>query len=208
MNNIDELIRRYPDLEPVKSDIEKAYKLIEKAYAGGNKLLVGGNGGSAADAEHIVGELMKTFRKNRPISYDLKQRLQKIDPERGAKLSEGLQLSLEAIAITCHNTLNTAVANDVAPQLEFAQQVCGYGREGDVLLAISTSGNAENLLLAAITAKAMGLKVVLLTGKTGGKILPLADAAIVVPENETYKIQERHMPIYHAICMELEEKFF
>ena len=205
---IEEFMKQHPELEPIRRDIEKAYAVIEKAYENGNKLLVGGNGGSAADAEHIVGELMKTFRKERPVTYDMKQRLKKIDPERGEQLGNDLQCSLPAIAITGHTALTTAVTNDVEPKMAFAQQVYGFGKEGDVFLAISTSGNAENLMLAAVTAKAMGLKIVLLTGRDGGKLLPLADAAVVVPEQETFRIQEMHLPIYHLLCMELEEKFF
>ena len=205
---IEEFMKQHPELEPIRRDIEKAYAVIEKAYENGNKLLVGGNGGSAADAEHIVGELMKTFRKERPVTYDMKQRLKKIDPERGEQLGSYLQCSLPAIAITGHTALTTAVTNDVEPKMAFAQQVYGFGKEGDVFLAISTSGNAENLMLAAVTAKAMGLKIVLLTGRDGGKLLPLADAAVVVPEQETFRIQEMHLPIYHLLCMELEEKFF
>ena len=186
---LEEFLRRYPQLEPVRKDIEKAYDILKKAYENDHKLLVGGNGGSAADAEHIVGELMKTFRRDRPITYDMKQRLKRLDPERGEQLAECLQCSLKAISITGHTALTTAVTNDVEPKMGFAQQVFGYGDEGDVLLAVSTSGNAENLMLAVITAKAKGLKIVLLTGKDGGKLLPFADAAIVVPENETDKIQ-------------------
>ena len=205
---LDQFMQKHPEMEPVRKDIESAYRIIEKAYENGNKLLVGGNGGSAADAEHIVGELMKTFRKDRPITYDMKQRMMKIDPERGEQLGAWLQCSLPAIAVTGHTSLTTAVANDVEPRMSFAQQVFGYGKEGDVFLAISTSGNAENLMLAAVAAKAMGVKIVLLTGKDGGKLFPLADAAIVVPEQETYRIQEMHETVYHLICMELEEKFF
>lgn len=208
MKYIEDFITRYPDLQPIQRSIENAYALLERAYENGNKLLVGGNGGSAADAEHIVGELMKTFRKDRPITYDMKQRLKKIDPDRGEQLAACLQSSIRALSVTGHTALTTAVTNDVEPKMGFAQQVFGYGDEGDVFLAISTSGNSENLMLAAVTAKAKGLKIILLTGKDGGTLLPLADVAIVVPEDETYKIQERHLPIYHLLCMELEEKFF
>ena len=208
MKYLKELTERYPDLECISGDIEKAYAIMEKAFESGKKLLVAGNGGSAADSEHIVGELMKTFKKERPISYDMKQRLIKIDPERGRQLGDFLQNSLRAIAVTGHTSLTTAVMNDVEPKLGFAQQVNGYGDEGDVFLAISTSGNAENIMLAAVTAKAKGLKIILLSGKDGGELKNLADVAIIVPDDETFRIQERHLPIYHTICRELEEHFF
>lgn len=208
MKHLADLLRRYPDLEPIAGDIEAAYKVMEEAYSHGGKLLVGGNGGSAGDSEHIVGELMKTFEKKRPIPQEIISRMEKLDSERGALLGREIQGALTAISITGHTALTTAVGNDVRPEFGFAQQVYGYGREGDVLLAISTSGNAENLVNAAIVAKAKGMKVVLLSGKTGGELKKLADVSIIVPENITYIIQERHLPIYHVICMELEDRFF
>lgn len=208
MKHLADLIKRYPDLAPIEKDIEAAYKVMEEAYANGGKLLVGGNGGSAGDSEHIVGELMKTFEKKRPLPEDVIARMTAIDPERGALLGKEIQGALTAISITGHTALTTAVGNDVRPELGFAQQVYGYGREGDVLLAISTSGNAENLVNAAIVAKAKGMKVVLLSGKTGGALKALADVSIIVPETTTYIIQERHLPIYHVLCMELEDRFF
>lgn len=208
MKYLNELIERYPELESIRNDVEKAYELMEEAYASGHKMLVAGNGGSAADSEHIVGELMKTFKKERPISEELKSELERIDPVRGKQLADFLQNSLRAIAVTGHTSLTTAVMNDVEPKLGFAQQVNGYGDEGDIFLAISTSGNAENIMLAAVTAKAKGLKVILLSGKTGGELKKLADAAIIVPDDETFRIQERHLPIYHTLCRELEDHFF
>lgn len=208
MKHLADLIRRYPDLAPIEHDIEAAYAVLEEAYDHGGKLLVGGNGGSAGDSEHIVGELMKTFEKKRPIPADVISRMEKLDPERGALLGREIQGALTAISITGHTALTTAVGNDVRPEFGFAQQVYGYGREGDVLLAISTSGNAENLVNAAIVAKARGMKVILLSGKTGGELKKLADVSIIVPENVTYIIQERHLPIYHVLCMELEDRFF
>ena len=208
MKYLADLIKRYPDLKPVEKDIEAAYKILEEAYTNGRKLLAGGNGGSAGDSEHIVGELMKTFEKKRPIPADVTARMEEIDTERGVLLGKELQGALTAISITGHTALTTAVGNDVRPEFGFAQQVYGYGREGDVLMAISTSGNAENLINAAIVAKAKGMKVILLSGKTGGKLKELADVSIIVPENTTYIIQERHLPIYHVLCMELEDHFF
>lgn len=205
---IDELIDRYPKLESIKKDIEVAYELIKNMYKDGGKLLVGGNGGSAADSEHIVGELMKGFCKKRKISTDLAEKLENINGDLGLELGKCLQGALKAIAITGHTGLTTAFANDVDPNMIFAQQVYGYGDNKDLLLCISTSGNSKNLIYAAITAKAKGMKVITLTGKDGGKLKEYSDISIIVPENETFKIQELHLPIYHALCLELEEFFF
>lgn len=205
---IDELIDRYPKLESIKKDIEVAYELIKNMYKDGGKLLVGGNGGSAADSEHIVGELMKGFCKKRKISTDLAEKLENINEDLGLELGKCLQGALKAIAITGHTGLTTAFANDVDPNMIFAQQVYGYGDNKDILLCISTSGNSKNLIYAAITAKAKGMKVITLTGKNGGRLKEYSDISIIVPENETFKIQELHLPIYHALCLELEEFFF
>jgi|GEM_PF-105688 len=191
-----------------QKDIIKAFELMKTSYEHNGKLLVGGNGGSCADSEHIVGELMKGFVKRRPLSKELKEALVEVDSEVGKMLADGIQDSLRAIAITGHQGLSTAFANDVNADMTYAQQVAGYGRSGDVFLAISTSGNAKNLYYAAVMAKARGLKVILLSGKSGGKLKGVADVSIIVPENETYKIQERHLPIYHVLCLELENYFF
>ena len=205
---LDELIKRYPILERVREDIEAVYGILERCYENGGKLLIAGNGGSAADAEHIVGELMKGFVKRRPVTEEMKEALEKADPVRGKELSEKLQGGLPAIALVDHAALSTAFANDVDGMLSYAQQVNGYGKAGDVFLGISTSGNAENVMYAAVTAKAKGMKVIGLTGKTGGKLAKIADVAIIVPEQETYKIQELHLPIYHALCLMLEDRFY
>ena len=205
---IDELIDRYPKLESIKKDIEVAYELIKNMYKDGGKLLVGGNGGSAADSEHIVGELMKGFCKKRKISTDLAEKLENINEDLGLELGKCLQGALKAIAITGHTGLTTAFANDVDPNMIFAQQVYGYGDNKDILLCISTSGNSKNLIYAAITAKSKGIKVITLTVKDGGNLKEYSDISIIVPENETFKIQELHLPIYHALCLELEEFFF
>lgn len=202
------LIRRYPVLEPIKSEINQAYRILEECYARGGKLLVAGNGGSCADSEHIVGELMKGFCKKRPVSEAFAEELKTIDQERGEVLAGKLQGALPAIALTGHPGLSTAFLNDVDGEQIYAQQVYGYGNPGDVLLGISTSGNAENVLYAAVVAKAKGMKVIGLTGKDGGKLKEAADAAIVVPSEETYQIQELHLPIYHTLCLMLEERFF
>lgn len=205
---LDELIKRYPVLESVRADIEKTYEILERCYENGGKLLIAGNGGSAADAEHIVGELMKGFVKRRPVPAEMEKALVETDPERGKVLARKLQGGLPAIALTNHAALSSAFANDVDGVLSYAQQVNGYGKAGDVFLGISTSGNAENVLYAAVTAKARGMKVIGLTGKDGGKLGKFADAAVIVPEKETYKIQELHLPVYHALCLMLEERFY
>ena len=205
---LDELIKRYPILERVREDIEAVYGILERCYENGGKLLIAGNGGSAADAEHIVGELMKGFVKRRPVTEEMKEALEKADPVRGKELSEKLQGGLPAIALVDHAALSTAFANDVVGMLSYAQQVNGYGKPGDVFLGISTSGNAENVMYAAVTAKAKGMQVVGLTGKDGGKLAGIADAAVIVPEMETYKIQELHLPVYHALCLMLEHRFY
>lgn len=208
MDYIAQLIERYPVLASVENEIRTAYQVLEKAYTNHKKLLVGGNGGSCADAEHIVGELMKGFVKKREIPETMQERLLGLDQELGKQLANGLQSSLRAIAITGHAGLSTAFANDVDPEMTYAQQVNGYGDEGDVLLAISTSGNAKNLIYAALTARAKDMPVVLLSGKDGGKLRAIADVSIVVPNQKTYQIQELHLPIYHALCLQLEDKFF
>ena len=205
---LDELIKRYPILERVREDIDVVYGILERCYENGGKLLIAGNGGSAADAEHIVGELMKGFVKRRPVTEEMKEALEKADPVRGKELSEKLQGGLPTIALVDHAALSTAFANDVDGMLSYAQQVNGYGKPGDVFLGISTSGNAENVMYAAVTAKAKGMKVVGLTGKDGGKLAGIADAAVIVPEMETYKIQELHLPVYHALCLMLEHRFY
>ena len=201
-------MQRYPVLEPVKGDILKAYEIMRDCYEKGGKLMIAGNGGSCSDSEHIVGELMKGFVKRRPVSAELAQALKAADPQMGEKLAENLQGGLPAIALTNHAALSSAFANDVDGMLSYAQQVNGYGKAGDVFLGISTSGNAENVMYAAVTAKAKGMKVIGLTGKTGGKLAKIADVAIIVPEQETYKIQELHLPIYHALCLMLEDRFY
>lgn len=205
---LEELIERYPVLAPVKEDIWNVYKMMEECYANGGKVLIAGNGGSSADAEHIVGELMKGFKKSRSVSEEFADKLRKIDGERAEELIEKLQGGLPAISLSSHPALCTAYLNDVDGNLIVAQQVYGYGKEGDVFLGISTSGNAKNIMYAAAVAKAKGMKVAALTGKDGGKLGKAADAAVIVPEPETYRIQELHLPIYHVLCLMLEERFF
>lgn len=205
---LEELIERYPILEDQEDNIWDAFNILEDSFKKGKKLLVAGNGGSAADAEHIVGELMKGFVKKRPLDEKMLTSLSQVDEKEGRSIGEKLQGALPAIALVDHVALSTAFFNDVDPLLSFAQQINGYGNEGDVFLGISTSGNSKNILSACTVAKAKGLKVIGLTGGTGGKLVERADVSIVVNEMETYKIQELHLPIYHALCLMLEESFF
>ena len=205
---INILIERYPELSICKEDIKNAYLLLENAYSKGRKLLVCGNGGSASDSEHIVGELMKEFKLKRKVYSDQAAALKEIDPELGQVLADNLQGALPAICLTGHSSLTTAFMNDANADLVYAQQVNGYGKAGDVFLGISTSGNSKNVLYAAVNAKAKGLKVIGLTGAKENKLMKYADICIRVPETETYKIQEYHLPVYHCLCLMLEDKFF
>ena len=205
---IADLVNRYPSLEVCQKEIRKAFGIIEESYQNAGKLLVAGNGGSAADAEHIVGELMKGFVLPRQLEQEYVDDLKAVHEEMGKELAEKLQGALPAIALVDHVALSTAYLNDVDPLLGFAQQVNGYGVKGDIFLGISTSGNSKNILYACTVAKAKGMKVIALTGKDGGKLKALADVSIIVPEQETYKIQELHLPIYHCLCLMLEKRFF
>lgn len=206
--HLNHLIERYPKLDTCREEIKQAYEIMETAYCSGRKLLVCGNGGSASDSEHIVGELMKEFKLKRKVFGEQAIALKSIDPELGEVLAENLQGALPAISLTGHSSLQTAFMNDAVPELVFAQQVNGYGKPGDVYLGISTSGNSKNVLYAAVNAKAKGLHVIGLTGTNENKLMKYADVCIRVPETETYKIQELHLPVYHCLCLMLEEKFF
>ena len=202
------LCERYPVLKSVENEISKAYLLLEESYKNGGKLLIAGNGGSAADAEHIVGELMKGFKLSRKLQADFADKLIKENSEFGTVLAENLQGALPAIALDGHPALSTAYMNDCEPVLCFAQQVYGYGKAGDVFLGISTSGNSKNILYAATTARAIGMKVIGLTGAKNSKLDQMCDVCIKVPQTETYKIQELHLPVYHCLCLMLENEFF
>ena len=205
---LDELIERYPSLTGQRDNIIGVYKVLEESYSKDGKLLVAGNGGSAADSEHIVGELMKSFIKPRKLQDDLQNKLKSVDEKLGTVLADNLQGALPSIAVTGNVGLSTAYLNDCNPLLSFAQQVNGFGNEGDVFLGISTSGNSENILYALVTAKAKGMKTIGLSGRDGGKMKEFCDEIIIVPERETFKIQELHLPVYHALCLMLEERFF
>lgn len=205
---IENLIKRYPRLSVVRMQLLDGYRLLQTCYENGGKLLIAGNGGSAADAEHIAGELMKRFQKARPVSREFAKKLEQVDPVIGKELAKNLECSLMAIPLVAHEALTTAYINDVDGYGVFAQQLFGYGKRGDVFLGISTSGNSDNIMNATVVARAMGIKILALTGRNGGKLEKVADVAVVVPEKETYLIQELHLPIYHCWCMMLEEHFF
>lgn len=207
-SHLDSLIFRYPLLSKIRTDILEAYLLMENCYQNGGKLLIAGNGGSAADSEHIAGELMKRFKIPRPVSDDFARKLKAVDPIRGEALAKNLECSLPAIPLVAHEALTTAYINDVDGLGVFAQQLFGYGKSGDVFLGISTSGNSKNVINATVVAKAMGIKVIALTGDAGGELSRIADVAVKVPELETYKIQELHLPVYHCWCLMLEDRFF
>mgnify|MGYP000605269957 CR=1 FL=1 len=221
MEQIEILTSRYPALEACKADILVAFEVLRDSYAHGGKLLVCGNGGSAADAvclggnqalmvkgDQQQGELMKGFKSSRKLDEVSRKKLEDIDSAIGSMLADNLQGALPAIALDGHSALSTAYMNDCEPLMCFAQQVNGYGRESDVLLSISTSGNSKNVVYAAVTAKAKGMKVIGLTGQKESKLSAMADVCIRVPETETYKIQELHLPVYHSLCLMLEEEFF
>ncbi|MDR2590980.1 MAG: SIS domain-containing protein [Oscillospiraceae bacterium] len=194
------LFERYPTLISIKEKIHSAFNKLVNCYEKDGKVLICGNGGSSADSLHIVGELMKSFNLPRKLTED-----ERVFSD---YLNENLQRTLPAISLVNNVSLITAYINDADSELIFAQQVFGYGKNVDVLIAISTTGNSANILYAAEVAKAKGLKVISLTGLCGGKLAPLSDIVINVPETETYKIQELHVPIYHALCLALEEHFF
>jgi len=190
------------------AEVQQAVAALITCYERDKKLLVCGNGGSAADAEHIVGELMKGFYLPRPLSDDDKARLADAADDMADLLGQNLQYGLPALSLVSHSALLTATANDLDGRLIFAQQIWGIGQDGDVLLAISTSGNSQNVLLAAQTARAKNMLVIGLTGQSGGKLAALSDIAIKVPSNHVAEIQEMHLPIYHHICASVEAHFF
>lgn len=206
--HIDLLVKRYPALKNIEQSIVDAYLIIETCYENGGKLLIAGNGGSAADCEHIAGELMKRLKNPRPVKKEFADKLIEIDPIRGEQLAKNLECSLMAIPLVAHEALTTAYINDVDGLGVFAQQLFGFGREGDVFLGISTSGNSKNVLSATVVARALGIKVIGLTGADGGELKEVSDVVVQVPETETYMIQELHLPIYHCWCLMLEDKFW
>ena len=207
-DHIQELIARYPVLSACGQGIRDSYALLEKSFASGGKLLVAGNGGSAADSDHITGELLKAFVKRRRPDKAFLDKLSQIDGEGGAYLADKLEGSLPAVSLCNQTALLTASLNDVDGNVVFAQEVMGLGKPEDVFLGISTSGNSKDIVYAMLVAKAKGLATIALTGRDGGRIAKLADASIIVPEKETFKIQELHLPVYHALCLQIEANFF
>lgn len=203
---ISELISRYPKLSILDKQLKQSVEQLIRCYSAGNKIMVCGNGGSAADALHIVGELMKAFVCKRKLSEEWQKTFSKL-PD-GKYISQNLQMAFPAISLVNEAGLLTAYANDVAPDMNFAQQVFGQGNAGDILIAISTSGNSENVLYAAEVAKAKSIQVIALTGQSGGKLREYADLLINVPETETFKVQELHLPVYHALCLAVEAEFY
>jgi len=203
-----ELIGRLPELKTCSADIEAAYNLLAECFASGGKLMICGNGGSASDSEHIVGELMKGFKLKRALRQGDIDKLAGQFPEDGGFLAANLQRALPALSLCSHTALTSAFVNDICPAMVFAQQVYGMGKPGDVLLGISTSGNSANVVNAAKVAKAMGIKAMGLAGCDGGKLTAVCDITIIAPAAETYRVQEYHLPIYHALCAMLEEEFF
>ncbi|HSL42794.1 MAG TPA: SIS domain-containing protein [Anaerolineales bacterium] len=208
MTKLEQLLSTYPELKTCAADIQSAYDILRACYQGGGKVLVCGNGGSAADAEHIVGELMKAYLLKRPVSGQVRAKLLAADTQDGDHLADHLQGALPAISLVSQTSLISAIANDTAADMVFAQQVYGYGRADDTLIGLSTSGNSRNVIHAVRVARALGLHTMALTGPTGGVLKPLCDVCICAPGENTPTIQERHLPIYHVLCAMLEEEFF
>ena len=205
---LDELLARHPALNDCRQPIEAGYRVLVDCFASGGTLLVCGNGGSAADADHIVGELMKGFLSQRPLPEDMRARLAAADPEIGVAIGARLQGALPAINLAAGVSLPTAFGNDVSAELAFAQAVNGYGRKGGALLGLSTSGNAKNVLAAFCVARALGMKTIGMTGREGGRMNGKCDVLIKVPADATYQVQELHLPVYHCLCAMLEAHFF
>ena len=208
MTKIEQLISTYPDLDMCAPHIEAAFQILSTCYRNGGKLLTCGNGGSAADAEHIVGELMKGYLLTRHVPEEMREKLVSTISPDGDYLAGHLQGALPAISLVSQTSLLSAIANDTAADMVYAQQVYAYGREGDALIGISTSGNSRNVILAMQVARALGLHTLGLTGPTGGALKPLCELCICVPAESTPAIQERHLPIFHVLCAMLEEEFF
>lgn len=211
---IDKLLLQYKELEACKDDILAAYSILVSAYKNNGKVLLAGNGGSAADCEHINGELMKGFMKKRPVGEETRcniinaVKVSGYRDEYAEYISSNLQGTLPSISLVSHSALVSAFSNDVAADMIFAQQIFGYGEKNDVFIGLSTSGNSKNIIYGAITAKAKGMKVIAMTGRSGGELKNIADVTIKVPSDITPRIQEYHLPVYHMLCEALEEEFF
>ncbi len=205
---LDKLVEKYPELDSCRPAIRRAYELLKRTYSRGGQVLICGNGGSAADSEHIVGELMKGYLSKRPIPAATRRRLVAAFPDHGDYLADHLQGALPALSLVSQTSLLTAYANDVAPDMVFAQQVYGYGKRGDCVIGLSTSGRSANITNALQVARALGLTTIGFTGKRGGTLPQVCDVTICVPWDSTADIQERHMAVYHALCAMLEQEFF
>jgi D-sedoheptulose 7-phosphate isomerase len=208
MELLQQFFERHKELACLEEQVKQSIQVIAEAFRKGNKLLVCGNGGSSADADHIVGELMKGFEMKRPVSSSIQSILKEQFGARGAMLASVLQQGFPAISLSAHTALVTAVSNDLGGDYIYAQQVAGYGKAGDVLWAISTSGNAHNVLDALMVAKAAGLTTIGMTGESGGEMKPYCDVLLNVPSTATARVQELHLPLYHMICRLLEREFF
>jgi D-sedoheptulose 7-phosphate isomerase len=206
--SLDQLCERYPALSGLRNTIAEAAGMIINCYTRGGKLLICGNGGSSSDADHFTAELMKSFESGRPLEESLKKRFHEISGTRGRYLGEKLEHALPAISLPSNTALATAISNDIDPSLIFAQQVIGYGEEGDVLIGISTSGNSQNIVDACIAAKALNLNVIGISGKTGGKMKHYCDLLVNVPETRTAWVQELHLPVLHTLCLIVENHFY
>ncbi|MDQ0874770.1 D-sedoheptulose 7-phosphate isomerase [Paenibacillus sp. V4I3] len=205
---LKQLFVKYPDLEPCRSSIQEAFEAMRMSFEKGGKMLLAGNGGSAADCEHVVGELMKGFMSPRKLPKEQSDKMMLHGEDQGTYLADHLQGALPAISLVSHTAFATAFNNDVAADMVFAQQVYGYGKPEDTLVVFSTSGNSANIVHAVQVAKALGVYTIGLTGEGGGRLKELCDVTIRVPYRSTPDIQERHLPIYHVLCMMLEEAFF
>lgn len=206
--SIDDLIKRYPILGDTRGKITAFAEILAGTFSEGHKLLICGNGGSAADADHLTAELMKSFQRRRNLKGDFTEKLISSGGARGRWIADRLHGAFPVISLASQTGIMTAVLNDISPDLIFAQQVAGYGKAGDVLLAISTSGDSQNVVDAAITAKALNMKVIALTGIGGGKLNEFADLLVNVPSDVTHEIQELHLPIYHAVCRYIEDRLY
>ena len=205
---LNRFFERHPELSGLRNSIAQAAQLIIKSYTTGGKLLICGNGGSSSDSQHLVGELMKSYECERPLDISLKKRLAGISGSRGKYLSEKLEHGLPAISLSAHTALTTAICNDTDANMVFAQQIIGYGMEKDVLIGISTSGNSQNVVDACITAKALNIKTIGITGKTGGRMKQFCDVLIKVPEDRTADVQELQLPVMHILCRIVENHFY
>lgn len=205
---IDEFFGRHADLLPLQETVLQACNMLISAFQNGNKLLLCGNGGSCADCDHIAGEFLKGFLLKRPVNEELKNKMAEQYGETGKDVADKLQQGLPTISLNTHSAAISAFENDVDPELIYAQQVLAYGKPGDVLIGISTSGNAKNVASAVMTANALGLHTIGLTGKDGGKLAQFAEIPLIMPQCETYRIQEDHLAVYHLLCAVVESELF